>query len=78
VVWSNQRKSCSSRRRYRAYRAGQVLIESILFWILNPTFKFIIYVLSEKYRIAAFFAIISITLISIFYCEKYLDDKKSD
>ena len=54
------------------------MIESFLFLVLNTAFKFIIYILSEKYRIAAFFAIISIILISIFYCEKYLDDKKSD
>jgi len=53
------------------------LIESFLFWILNPIFKFTIYILSEKYRVATLFAIISIILISIFYCEKYLNDKES-
>lgn len=53
------------------------MIESFLFFILNPIFKFTIYILSEKYRIAAVFVVISIILLGIFYCEKYLNDKES-
>ena len=42
-------------------------MESFLFFILNSIFKFIIYILSEKYRIAAVVVVISIILLGILW-----------